>query len=71
MFHLVIACLGLTIGSLLGDEDGWAYRPVEAPKLPSIKNTAWPSEDLDHFILSGIEKANYRPTKTAEKLTLV
>ncbi len=71
VFHRVIACLGLTIGSLLGEEDGWAYRSIKTPQLPSVKNTAWPSEDLDHFILSGIEKANYRPTKTAKKLTLV
>ncbi|MDB2430482.1 DUF1549 domain-containing protein, partial [Akkermansiaceae bacterium] len=71
VLHRVIACLGLTIGSLLGEEDDWAYRSIETPQLPSVKNTAWPSEDLDHFILSGIEKANYRPTKNAEKITLV
>lgn len=71
VLHRVIACLGLTIGSLLGEEDDWAYRSIETPQLPSVKNTAWPSEDLDHFILSEIEKANYRPTKNAEKITLV
>ena len=71
VFHRIVACLGLAIVPLLGDEDFWAYRPIENPALPAVKNSDWAREDLDRFVLADIEKAGYRPTDAAEKLTLV
>jgi hypothetical protein len=29
----------------------WAFQPVSNPKPPLVKDTAWPVDSLDHFIL--------------------
>jgi len=39
----------------------WAYHPLQAPALPEVKNTAWPSNDIDRFILARLAKNAKRP----------
>ncbi|MFT6498360.1 MAG: hypothetical protein ACJAT6_000488 [Akkermansiaceae bacterium] len=71
VFHRIIGYLGITIGSLLGAEDYWAFASVLNPAPPAIQNVKWAREELDRFILAGIERADYHPTQTAAKRTLV
>ncbi len=71
MFHRIIGCLGLAAGSLLGAGDDWAFSSVKNPPLPAVDTIQWAREDLDHFILAGIEERDSLPTKAAEKRTLV
>ncbi len=49
----------------------WAYHPLQAPATPKIKNTAWPSNDIDRFILSRLEAAGLSPGPDAKKIVLV
>jgi hypothetical protein len=52
--------------------DHWAFQPVKrnlAP--PAVKNTAWPNNAVDRFILTEIEKHNLTPTAAADRRTLL
>jgi hypothetical protein len=49
----------------------WSFRPLTLPAPPEVKDTAWPVNDLDRFILAKMEAAGLRPAKDAEKLTLL
>jgi len=49
----------------------WSFRKPSEPKLPPVKNAAWPKEELDVFILSQLEKNGLRPTPPADKRTLI
>lgn len=71
IFRRIIGCLGIATGLLPGADDGWAYAPVQNPDLPTVRNTQWAREDLDRFVLAGIEEGGYSPSEVAEKRTLV
>ena len=49
----------------------WAYHPLKAPAIPKIRNTAWPSNDIDCFILARLEATGLSPGADAEKIILV
>jgi len=71
VFYRIIGCLAMAAGPLLGAEDYWAFEPVQNPEAPAVENTQWAREELDRFILAGIEKGDSLPTKAAENRTLV
>ncbi|MST00365.1 MAG: DUF1553 domain-containing protein [Pedosphaera sp.] len=48
----------------------WAYQPVKSTAAPSVKDTAWPRNDLDRFILARIEAKNLKPAADADRATL-
>ncbi len=39
----------------------WSYAPIQRPAVPAVKDTAWPRNDLDRFILAKIEAAGATP----------
>src|SRR5262245_14607365 len=49
----------------------WAFQPPALPPLPTVKDTAWPRNPLDHFILARLEARDLRPAPAAEKRTLI
>ena len=49
----------------------WSYAPVRKPAVPAVKDTAWPRNDLDRFILAKIETAGLRPAPDAAPDVLV
>lgn len=51
--------------------NGWPYKPVFKPALPTVKDTTWPRTDVDRFILSKLEECGLKPAPTADKRTLV
>jgi hypothetical protein len=49
----------------------WAFtRPVK-PQVPAVKNTAWPKNDIDRFILARLEKEGLVPSPPADATTLM
>jgi hypothetical protein len=48
----------------------WAYVKPIKPVPPAVKNTAWPRNDLDRFILARLEKEGLTPSKPAEPALL-
>ena len=49
----------------------WSLIPPEKPDLPTVKNTAWPRNDIDHFVLARLEREGLRPADEATKETLI
>ncbi len=52
-------------------EQHWAFVPPVSPELPKIKNTGWPRNEIDHFILSNMEKQGLKPNPEADKVRLL
>jgi len=51
------------------NRDFWAFRSPGRPGLPSIRDTSWPKNDLDHFILAKLESRGLRPARDADRYT--
>jgi Protein of unknown function (DUF1549)/Planctomycete cytochrome C len=55
-------------------EDGrkwWAFQPVRPAAKPAVKDTTWPGNEIDFFILSKLEAAGIKPSPAADPRTLV
>jgi mono/diheme cytochrome c family protein len=49
----------------------WSYvKPVCAP-LPHVKDTSWPRNPIDHFVLARLEKEGLKPSPEADRATLI
>ncbi|MFK5924476.1 MAG: DUF1549 domain-containing protein [Verrucomicrobiota bacterium] len=68
---VTISILVLTESAVLSGETHWAFRPVSDPPLPSVRDTAWPQQGIDYFILSKLEAAGIKPAPSADKHTLI
>ncbi|GAB3996800.1 DUF1553 domain-containing protein [Spirosoma daeguense] len=49
----------------------WALIKPEIATLPTVKNTSWPKNPIDFFVLSSLEKAGLKPSPEADKETLL
>lgn len=49
----------------------WSFRKVERPALPVVKNSAWPRNGIDRFILARLEAAGLNPSPEADRTTLI
>jgi len=52
-------------------ETHWAYVPPRKKALPSVRDTAWPRNPLDLFILAELEKLRLKPSPQADARTLI
>ena len=51
------------------NRDFWAFRSPGQPGLPSVRDTSWPRNDVDHFILAKLESRGLRPAPDADRYT--
>lgn len=68
------ATIEVTKPNLIDVEAGrkhWAYQPLRAPAIPKVKNISWPNNDIDRFVLAGLESTRLQPGPDAEKIVLV
>ncbi|PWU09470.1 MAG: hypothetical protein C5B50_27200 [Verrucomicrobia bacterium] len=49
----------------------WSFEPPVQPELPAVKNTAWPRNEVDRFILATLESKGLEPSPQAAKETLI
>ena len=49
----------------------WAFIAPQSPTLPEVKDTTWPRNDIDRFVLARLEKENLKPSTRADKYALV
>jgi hypothetical protein len=52
-------------------ESHWSYSKPVRPTLPVVKDTKWPKNEIDSFILAKLDAVNLRPTKEADRLALI
>lgn len=51
-------------------EPHWSFIPPVKPPLPAVAHEAWPRNEIDRFILAGLEAANLEPAAEADRRTL-
>ncbi|MBL9126571.1 MAG: DUF1549 domain-containing protein [Verrucomicrobiales bacterium] len=51
--------------------NGWAFAPLSSPTPPTVRDTSWPRNPIDAFVLAPIEKANRTPTPSPERRVLL
>ncbi len=49
----------------------WAFVPPVRPELPPIKNSQWPNNPIDHFVLAQNEKRSIEQNAEADRRTLI
>ena len=49
----------------------WSFQPVQDPHVPNVKNSAWPRQPIDHFVLARLEAAGVTPVPAADPRTLL
>ena len=49
----------------------WALQPITKPAVPGVNNVNWPRDDLDTFILAGLEAEGLAPAGDADRYTLL
>src|SRR5439155_7558284 len=53
------------------DRNYWAYRPIQRPAVPAVKDRAWVRNPIDAFLLAGVEAKWLSPTPRAERTALI
>jgi mono/diheme cytochrome c family protein len=53
------------------DRNFWAFRPVQAPPIPSVKDESWPKRSIDRFVLNAMEEKGLHPVEPADKRALI
>ncbi|MFM1872157.1 MAG: hypothetical protein RL398_1579 [Planctomycetota bacterium] len=68
-----IAPLLLLAAASVGQEsDGWwAYRPLQRPDLPAVRDAGWARTEVDRFVLAGLEARGLKPAPEADRHTLL
>ncbi len=49
----------------------WAFIPPKQTTLPTVNDEAWPTNEIDNFILAGIERSGLEPNQAADKERLL
>jgi hypothetical protein len=49
----------------------WAYKPVQKPAVPAVKNRKWVKTPVDAFVLNKLEANGLTPATPADKITLL
>ncbi|HEY7329740.1 MAG TPA: PSD1 and planctomycete cytochrome C domain-containing protein [Gemmataceae bacterium] len=49
----------------------WAFVPPMRHALPKVKNTDWPKNAVDQFILARLEREGLQPSSEADRTTLI
>jgi hypothetical protein len=49
----------------------WAFQPIRQPASPVVKDTAWPRNAIDRFVLARLEREKITPSPEADRITLL
>jgi hypothetical protein len=49
----------------------WSFQPLRDPPLPRVRDTRWPANAVDYFVLAGLEGRGLHPGPAADKQTLI
>jgi mono/diheme cytochrome c family protein len=53
------------------DREFWSFKPITDPPIPAVRNTAWPKNTIDYFILAKHEVSNLHSVGWADKRALI
>ncbi len=49
----------------------WAFSPRKDPEVPEVKQASWIRNEIDAFVLAKLEEKGLKPSKPADKQTLI
>jgi hypothetical protein len=49
----------------------WAFEPLRTSPPPAVRNSAWPRNAIDHFVLARLEREGITPAPAVERMTLI
>lgn len=49
----------------------WAWQPLRPGSVPRVKDAAWPSSDVDRYVLAALERKGLVPVADADRVTLI
>ena len=49
----------------------WAFIPPKRPDVPRVRNSRWPANPIDSFVLTRLEKEEIAPSPEADRVTLL
>ena len=49
----------------------WGFEPVSRPSVPPVKQAAWPTNNIDRFVLARLEQNGMQPAPDADRRVLV
>ncbi len=49
----------------------WSLQPVRQPEPPAVKDTGWPINPIDRFVLRRLESRGLKPSGSADQTTLI
>jgi hypothetical protein len=49
----------------------WAFQPPKRPSPPRVKDSSWPQNEVDFFVLAKLEENNLAPSTRADRRTLL
>lgn len=52
-------------------KEHWAFIPPARPAIPKVKDTSWPENEIDHFILANLESMGLSPSGREAKEKLI
>ena len=58
-------------GSWPSDDRHWAFVPPKRPRLPKVRDTGWPRNGIDRFVLARLEHEGLAPSPETNKATLL
>jgi hypothetical protein len=72
MIVLVFACSWLT-QPVNADEPHWSFRKITRPTPPRVRQSDWPRNGSDSFVLARLENENENvaPSPEADRVTLI
>lgn len=53
------------------DRQFWSFQPLGDFAPPAVKDTAWPRNAIDHFVLAHLESEALQPVAAADRRTLI
>ncbi len=60
--------LGLSIAE---GKEFWSFQPLQQHQPPTVQQTDWPRNPVDHFLLAQLERQQLTPAPPADKRTLI
>src|SRR5688572_31530619 len=60
-----------TNSSVLSTNEHWSFQPLSRPAIPQVKQTQWPRNAIDYFVLAKLEDNKLRPASEADRRALI
>ena len=52
-------------------KEHWAWQPLHVAQAPTVRDTSWPRDDVDRFVLAKLEEKGLKPLGDADRAELL